>query len=243
MAYLRVKICGVKNEADAVKAAELGADAIGLNFYNGSPRYIPPAKAESIVRVLPPFVDPVSIFVDESVDDLQVILKLGLRTIQTHSPDEGFFSGYPFFVLGVRWIPAFSVSKKKHLEKISDFLKKLQRRGGDFPAEDAANLATWLKKPRERPPDFPAAILLDGRAPGKIGGTGKTAPWELLADYKPGVPLILAGGLTPEKVAEAVRIVRPYAVDVASGVESSPGHKDPDKMKRFIENAREAAEK
>jgi phosphoribosylanthranilate isomerase len=72
------------------------------------------------------------------------------------------------------------------------------------------------------------------------GGTGQTAPWHLLANFDPGVPVILAGGLTPDNVAEAIRIVRPYAVDVASGVESSPGRKDPDKLRRFIENARPA---
>jgi phosphoribosylanthranilate isomerase len=88
---------------------------------------------------------------------------------------------------------------------------------------------------------MPAAVLVDARVPGQFGGTGKTAPWHLLADYRPGVPLILAGGLTPENVAEAVRTVRPYAVDVAGGVESAPGRKDPDKVRRFIANARAAA--
>ena len=90
--------------------------------------------------------------------------------------------------------------------------------------------------------DYTAAVLADAWVPGQYGGTGHLAPWRLLADFRPGVPLILAGGLTPENVAEAVRIVRPYAVDVASGVESSPGRKDPDKMRRFIDHARAAAE-
>jgi phosphoribosylanthranilate isomerase len=84
-------------------------------------------------------------------------------------------------------------------------------------------------------------VLLDGHAPGLHGGTGRTAPWELLADFRPGVPVILAGGLTPDNVAEAVRRVRPYAVDVASGVEEAPGRKDPAKVARFIANARAAA--
>src|SRR5205807_7190811 len=87
----------------------------------------------------------------------------------------------------------------------------------------------------------PAAVLLDTQAGGLYGGTGVTAPWALLADFHPGVPVILAGGLTPENVAEAVRLVRPYAVDVASGVESRPGRKDAEKMRRFIDAAREAA--
>ncbi len=76
---------------------------------------------------------------------------------------------------------------------------------------------------------------------GLHGGTGRTAPWDLLETFRPGVPLILAGGLTPDNVAEAVRRVRPDVVDVASGVETSPGRKDADKMRRFIDNAREVA--
>jgi phosphoribosylanthranilate isomerase len=77
--------------------------------------------------------------------------------------------------------------------------------------------------------------------PGQHGGTGRTAPWHLLANFRPGVPIILAGGLTPDNVAEAIRLVQPFGVDVASGVESSPGHKDPERMARFIDAAREAA--
>ena len=74
-----------------------------------------------------------------------------------------------------------------------------------------------------------------------FGGTGQVAPWQLLADFKPGVPLILAGGLTPDNVADAIRIVQPFAVDVASGVESSPGKKDTEKMRRFIDAVRSAS--
>src|SRR2546428_162156 len=86
-----------------------------------------------------------------------------------------------------------------------------------------------------------AAAAVDAFVEGKEGGTGRTAPWELLADFRPEVPLILAGGLTPDNVAEAIRTVRPDGVDVASGVEISPGRKDPDKVKRFVDSAREAA--
>jgi phosphoribosylanthranilate isomerase len=87
----------------------------------------------------------------------------------------------------------------------------------------------------------PAAVLVDGHAAGAHGGTGTTAPWKLLATFRPGIPVILAGGLTPENVAEAVRIVQPWGVDVASGVEFSPGQKDAEKMRRFIAAARDAA--
>jgi phosphoribosylanthranilate isomerase len=86
-----------------------------------------------------------------------------------------------------------------------------------------------------------SAVLIDAHVPGQFGGTGQVAPWHLLAGFDPGVPVILAGGLTPENVAEAVRIVRPWGVDVASGVESSPGRKDAEKMRQFV-NAVRAAE-
>jgi phosphoribosylanthranilate isomerase len=222
MTHLRVKICGVTDEAEAIQASELGADAIGLNFYRGSQRYITLEKAESIMRRLPPLVEPVGILVSLDLrPDLNVITKLRLRTIQLHLADEHsslVFLASPF---GIRLISAFTVGEKDDLVGISDYLEKCH--------ESAKRL--------------PAAILIDARVPGQIGGTGKTVPWELLADFHPEVPLILAGGLTPENVAEAVRIVRPYGVDVASGVEKSPGRKDADKMKRFIENAREAADR
>ena len=220
--YLRVKICGVTNEADANQAGLLGADAIGLNFYKGSPRYITPAQAESIMANLFPFVEPVGVFVSPDLQaDLKVVSTLRLRTVQLHQADENSCLTFLANPLGVRLISAFSVSNKDDVQGINLFLERCYQ-----------HAKTW-----------PSAVLVDARVPGKLGGTGKTLPWELLADYNRRVPLILAGGLTPENVAEAIRIVRPYAVDVASGVESSPGHKDPEKMKRFIESAREAAEK
>ena len=88
---------------------------------------------------------------------------------------------------------------------------------------------------------LPAAILVDAYVDGQHGGTGQKAPWDLLVNFKPGVPLILAGGLTPQNVGEAIRLVKPDGVDVASGVESSPGKKDPQKVRQFIASAREAA--
>ena len=112
-----------------------------------------------------------------------------------------------------------------------------------FPVGDAAGLAR-LTRHLDRCRALgrlPAAVLIDAHVPGRYGGTGQTAPWHLLADFDPGVPLLLAGGLTPDTVAEAVRVVRPWGVDVASGVESSPGRKDPEKVRRFLDRAREAA--
>lgn len=212
---LRIKICGVTTEADARQAALLGADAIGLNFYAQSPRCVDQQVVPFILRELPPFVDPVGVFTNMVMRQVYERVNQfgGLRTIQWHGDQREVSDPYPF-----RLIAAFPVRDAASLLTITRYLDLCRGMG-----------------------QLPAALLVDGHAPGQYGGTGVPAPWQLLADYRPGIPLILAGGLTPENVAEAVRIVRPYAVDVASGVERSPGHKDAEKMRRFINNALDAA--
>src|SRR6516164_4136756 len=117
--YLRVKICGVTNEADAIQAGLLGADAIGLNFYKGSPRYITLAKAESILGSLFPFVEPVGVFVSSALRaDLRFISELRLRMIQLHQADENSSLTFLANPLGVRLISAFSVSNKDDVQGI-----------------------------------------------------------------------------------------------------------------------------
>jgi phosphoribosylanthranilate isomerase len=215
MAPLRIKICGITNEADGQQAARLGADAIGLNFFAESPRRVDPIMANFILRELPPFVEAVGVFVNQPLRQVfhQLNQMGAIRTIQWYGENRELGDVFPF-----RMIAAFPVRDRKSLVAITRYLDVCRGMG-----------------------QLPAAILADAHAPGKHGGTGRTVPWKLLADFRPEVPLILAGGLTPENVADAVRIVRPYAVDVASGVEFSPGQKDPEKLRRFIENARAAA--
>jgi phosphoribosylanthranilate isomerase len=214
---LRIKICGLTNEADACQAARLGADAIGLNFYPRSPRCIPLATAVSILRELPPFVEAIGLFVNlPQLQVMETLQPLGrVRTFQWYGEHPEVANPFPY-----QRIAAFSIGGRQDLEAITDYLNRCRESG--FP---------------------PAAVLTDAQVPGHYGGTGRSPPWELLSDFRPVLPLILAGGLTPENVAEAVRIVRPYAVDVASGVEQDPRRKDPEKMRRFIANAREAAAK
>jgi phosphoribosylanthranilate isomerase len=217
MTSLRIKICGITNEADARQAGLLGADAIGLNFYAQSPRRIDPVMANFILRELPLFVEPVGVFVDQPLHEVfNYVNRIGaIRTIQWYGDNRELGDPFPFHL-----IAAFPVRDQKSLLAINRYLDLCRGVG-----------------------HLPAAILADAHVAGKHGGTGKTVPWKLLTGFRPEVPLILAGGLTPENVAEAIRIVHPYAVDVASGVEFSPGQKDPEKMRRFIGNAREAAEK
>ena len=214
---LRVKFCGVTTAVDAVTAASLGADAIGLNFYERSKRYLTPEAARPILRELPPFVEPVAIYVGRPLREVfQGLGALGrVRTFQWYISPRELHDCHPFLM-----IAAFPVKDRADLTEITRYL-------------DAARAVGRS----------PAAVLVDAYVPGQHGGTGRTSPWPLLAEFRPPEPLILAGGLTPENVAEAIARVRPYAVDVASGVESAPGRKDAEKMRRFIGNAREAAVK
>jgi phosphoribosylanthranilate isomerase len=213
--HLRVKICGVTTPADAAAAAHAGADAVGLNFYPNSVRYLADDQTiQQILKSLPPFVDAVGVYVVEAWD--QALLHAqnhGLRSIQMHGDRHDPAGRFPF-----HRIDAFRIASTNSLNQVDAYLA-------------AAELAGHP----------PAAVLLDGHTPGQYGGAGARAPWALLADFRPPVPIFLAGGLTPENVAEAVQIVRPYGIDVAGGVESTPGRKDPEKLRRFIENARAAA--
>jgi phosphoribosylanthranilate isomerase len=216
--HLRVKICGVTTEVDARQAAFLGADAIGLNFYEGSPRCVASRAAQCILRELPPLTAAVGVFVEiplrQAFAHIQTLGRINI--LQWHGKTNRELSDcFPYHL-----ISAFAVRDESSLKDIQRYL-------------DAC-------RTMER---MPAALLLDGHSADQHGGTGKTAPWHLLASFRPGIPIILAGGLTADNVAEAVRIVRPYGVDVASGVESKPGRKDAEKMRRFIAKAREAAAK
>lgn len=201
----RIKICGITTPADAELLAELGVEAVGLNFYPKSPRYVTPERARELIRHVGPFVAPVGVFVTEDWEHVHsAATVVGLRAVQTYSDSP------PAPLSPFTHIPAFRVKDAADLELIRLFVA-------------ASN---------------PTAVLVDSFVPGEMGGTGHRAPWELLVGFDPGVPLILAGGMTPDNVADAVRTVKPWGVDVASGVESSPGRKDPAKVRAFVQAVR-----
>lgn len=199
-----VKICGITNTADALAAASAGADAIGLMFYEKSPRNLTLPAAAEIARALPPYIIKVGVFVNPAEEFvLRAVGECGLNIVQFHGDETPeFCSLFPFMVLKA------------------------------FRIRDAESL-----KPL---PGYPTdAWLLDAYSPDKPGGTGERFNWDLAVEaQKFGKPIFLAGGLTPENVAEAIRQVRPYAVDVSSGVESSPGRKDHAKVTAFIKAAK-----
>ncbi|MGQ0645619.1 MAG: phosphoribosylanthranilate isomerase [Elusimicrobiota bacterium] len=209
---VKVKICGLTNEKDAVSAVNLGADFLGFNFWSGSPRKVSPALAAEIIAKIPPFVSPVGIFVDHPVDEiLKIVSKTGVKGIQLH----GDQSPEDCRALKEKLDPGVFVCKAFRVKESADLAG----------AEAFKELCSYF--------------LVDARVEEAPGGTGQRFPWELAADLKAhGLPVFAAGGLTPENVSLAVETIRPFGVDVAGGVEKSPKRKDYDKMKSFIEAAR-----
>jgi phosphoribosylanthranilate isomerase len=215
---LWIKICGIRDVETAVRVAELGADAIGINFCDGSPRHVANADtAAAIVKSLPTGVAAVGVFVNQSADQIrEICAATGMTTVQLHGDE-----------------PDSLIDELPDLQVI-----RAIRIGEDVAAQTTTLLAGYAKLIRP-----PSAWLVDARVPGVYGGTGQTVDWGQLApEHRQGWPrLILAGGLTPDNVAEAVAIVRPDGVDVASGVESAAGVKDLQLVARFITACRTAA--
>jgi phosphoribosylanthranilate isomerase len=216
-----VKICGISDLPTARRIAELRPDAIGLNFHTPSPRAVAPRKAAAIAQAVRGSVDPVGLFVNHGIDQiLATCSDCDFATLQLHG------------------------------DETADFIADLRRalpnariiRVHRLGSEGIGSLADSITECAHRAVKLDAC-LVDARVEGTFGGTGQTAPWDVLArDYRRDEwpPLILAGGLNPENVADAIRTVRPWGVDVASGVESSPGQKDLAAVERFIRAARMA---
>ena len=205
----RVKICGITTWDDARICVDLGASALGFNFYPSSPRAISPADAWNIIRRLPPFVEAVGVFVNWPplvVDALARALRL--RSVQLHGEE--------------------SPKEVAELARSHRVIKAVQV-GRGFRV---AALSRYRRAD---------GLLLDGFARGLHGGTGRTLDWNLARSARRYGRIILAGGLTPDNIAEAIRLARPYAVDVASGVEARPGRKDPARLRALfaaVESAR-----
>jgi phosphoribosylanthranilate isomerase len=206
---LVVKICGITSPADARVAVEAGADALGFVFWFMSPRKVDPVRAAAIARDLPESVLRVGVFVDAPLDEMKRVAdEVGLDLLQLHGDEP------PEALVGLPR-PAL----------------KAVRVGKGFAAEEALRYT-----------DHAAGLVVDTRLPGETqmpGGTGVPFDWSLIRGLADRVPfLMLAGGLGPSNVVEAIRSVRPHAVDVSSGVEGLPGRKDPAKVRAFIEAAR-----
>ena len=205
----RVKICGITNIEDARLAVQLGADMLGFNFYEKSPRYISPQQARRLIGDLPKVTENIGVFVNmEGYRIGEVVDLLGLHAVQLHGDETNDFVSHLRTKTDAKIIKAIRVGPGFEV--------------GSVVSHEADS------------------ILLDAYTKGQYGGTGERFEWSIAADAGKLVPeLILAGGLSPDNIAEAVRMARPYAVDVASGVESAPGKKDPAKLEGFITNAKQ----
>jgi phosphoribosylanthranilate isomerase len=200
-----VKICGITRPEDAELAAELGAWAIGFNFWPGSKRRCDPAIAAGIARALRRKVEPAGVFVNPTLDEVvQAAEGIGLTHVQLHGDEGPAFCTAVAERTGARVIKAIGISSGADMRAIERFHT-------DFHMLDS------------------------GR------GTGQPWDWKLAAQRGSHVPVILAGGLTPDTVAAGIAAVRPWGVDVATGVESAPGVKDPAKVEAFIAAAQGSA--
>ncbi|HIE13266.1 MAG TPA: phosphoribosylanthranilate isomerase [Desulfotomaculum sp.] len=215
---VRVKICGIKDAETAAVAVAAGADALGFVFAE-SKRRITPEAAREIILGLPPFVSAVGVFVDAPQGLVREVAEFcRLDTVQLHGAESPEYC----IEIGLKVIKAFGVRQKG--VPIDGSVE-----GGLFFGKDLALIDAYRSV---------SAVLVDTSVPGLAGGTGRTFDWGLLCGKRFQAPLILAGGLTPENVTEAVRTVRPYAVDVSSGVETN-GLKDAAKIQAFICRAKE----
>ncbi len=198
----RVKICGITNWPDAKVACDLGAAALGFNFYEKSRRVISPASAWRIISRLPKKVESVGVFANWSAEAVIALSRaISLDTVQLHG------------------------------DETPDVVKRCVKY---FQVTKALQVGPSFKLGKLRPYAAASAFLFDAPGTGQYGGTGKRADWAIARRVAKSHRIILAGGLTPENVAEAILFVQPYAVDVASGVESHPGKKDHGKLRAFF---------
>ena len=220
----RVKVCGITNLDDARLAVQAGADALGFIFVEDTPRFVTPAQVAPIIRRLPPFVTPVGVFWNHPAGHVKAVVEAcGLRAVQFHgdeTPED--CQGYSVPVIKTIKLPPAGT-----IEGLPEY--RVSERFGAFLYRKVV-----------------AAYLLDSQARWSEGEGREPLEWRgirLMAQMAPPgarVPIILSGGLTPDNVAAAVAIVHPHAVDVKSGVAARPRRKDPDKVRRFIAEARRA---
>ena len=204
---VKVKICGITNQADADAAVDAGADALGFVFVRSSPRFVRISTVRAIAGSLPPFVTAVGVFVNAPRRDInEVVSASGIGAVQFHGEET------PADIEGYR-VPVF----------------KAFRVGAGF---DPSLLSRYR----------PGVFLLDTFSDDAPGGTGKTFNWDVALEAKKYGRIVLSGGLTPDNVGSAVRKVAPYAIDVSSGVETSPGVKDKNRIQQLFSALRKTEE-
>lgn len=196
---MQVKICGITEVNQAQEIVSLGADLIGFICVEQSPRYITPEKIRAIADNLPTKTRKVGVFADHALSAIaQIVKQANLTTVQLHGQESPEFCHQLRQIVApdIKLIKAFRIKSAQTLDLTFDYL------------------------------DCVDTLLLDAYHPKLLGGTGKTIPWQDLASFKPQLPWMLAGGLTPDNLTEALTGLQPDGIDLSSGVERSPGDKD-----------------
>lgn len=204
---MQVKICGITKIGQAQKIAEAGADLIGFICVERSPRYVTPEKIRAIADNLPTETKKVGVFADHSLPAItQIIDQANLTTVQLHGQESPEFCQQLRQIIApnIKLIKAFRIESSQTLKSTVAYI------------------------------DCVDTLLLDAYHPQMLGGTGKTIDWQDLALFKPELPWMLAGGLTPDNLAEALTWLQPDGIDLSSGVERSPGNKDLSKVAQLF---------
>ena len=207
---VRIKMCGTTRRQDADAAVELGVDALGFIFAEKSPRYVTPGFAASLIDTLPPFVSRVGVFVDASLDQVkEIVTSAGLTQVQLHGKESAdFCAELKKWNRSLVVCKAFLVGTDSSIPDFSSYLDSID------------------------------CLLFDTYVKGLDGGTGQSFDWRALTGLNLNVPMILAGGLNPGNVAEAIKSARPYAIDINSGVEKSPGVKNHELLAQLVDKVR-----
>ena len=207
---VRIKMCGTTRRQDADAAVGLGVDALGFIFAEKSPRYVTPGFAASLIDTLPPFVSRVGVFVEASLDQVkEIVTSAGLTQVQLHGKESAdFCAELKAWNRSLVVCKAFLVGTDSSIPDFSSYLDSID------------------------------CLLFDTYVKGLDGGTGQSFDWRALTGLNLNVPMILAGGLNPGDVAEAIKSARPYAIDINSGVEKSPGVKNHELLAQLVDNVR-----
>ena len=205
---MRVKICGITQIEQSQAIAALGANSIGFICVRQSPRYITPEQIRAISITLPATIDRVGVFANHDLQEIAAVVKqANLTSVQLHGEESAHFCLQLRQLISeeIEIIKAFRIKSAASLQETADYT------------------------------NYVDTLLLDAYHPQMLGGTGKTINWQDLAQFKPSLPWLLAGGLTPDNLTIALERLQPDGIDLSSGVERSPGNKDLTKVARLFE--------
>lgn len=204
---MRVKICGIKQPEQGKAIVIAGATALGFICVPNTPRYVTKQQIRAVVEQLPKQIDRIGVFANSSVEDIcQIVEFAGLTGVQLHGDESPEFCQQLRSMLpDIEIIKALRIKNSQGLEQAQIYFSSVD------------------------------TLLLDAYNPQMLGGTGATLDWKTLQQFQPGCPWLLAGGLTPDNVLDALKQVNPNGIDLSSGVERAPGDKDLDKVAKLFE--------